>query len=88
MTNPVEFQGRYEDAGFLRGEGCYTADITVEGMATVVFVRSPFAHAEITRIDVSAALACPGVLGVLTGADAAADGLGTISSLLRRHSGL
>ena len=48
MTNPVEFQGRYEDAGFLRGEGCYTADIAVEGMATVVFVRSPFAHAEIT----------------------------------------
>ena len=85
MTNPVEFQGRYEDAGFLRGEGCYTADIAVEGMATVVFVRSPFAHAEITRIDVSAALACPGVLGVLTGADAAADGLGTISSLLRRR---
>ena len=33
MTNPVEFHGRYEDAGFLRGEGCYTADITVEGMA-------------------------------------------------------
>jgi len=38
-------------------------------------VRSPHAHARIRRIDVTGALAAPGVIAVLTGADAAADGL-------------
>jgi carbon-monoxide dehydrogenase large subunit len=39
-------------------------------------VRSPYAHAKIRAIDISRAAAAPGVLAVLTGADAAADGLG------------
>jgi carbon-monoxide dehydrogenase large subunit len=38
-------------------------------------VRSPHAHARIVRIDTAAALAIPGVLAVLTGADLVADGL-------------
>lgn len=39
-------------------------------------VRSPHAHATIRAIDIGPALAVPGVIAVLTGADAAADGLG------------
>jgi len=42
------------------------------------FVRSPHAHARIAGINPSAARAMPGVLGVLTGEDYAADGLGPV----------
>src|SRR5258705_12667382 len=42
-------------------------------------VRSPHAHARIVRIDTAAALATPGVLVVLTGADLVADGLRALS---------
>ena len=38
-------------------------------------VRSPHPHARILSVDASGALALPGVLAVLTGADCAADGL-------------
>jgi carbon-monoxide dehydrogenase large subunit len=41
-------------------------------------VRSPHPHARIVRIDTSAARSMPGVLGVFTGEDCAADGLGPI----------
>jgi len=42
-------------------------------------VRSPHAHARIVRIDTAPALASPGVLAVLTGADLVADGLKAFS---------
>jgi len=45
-------------------------------------VRSPQAHARIARIQTEAALAVPGVVGVLTGQNAAEDGLGTIPSIV------
>src|SRR6185437_7967550 len=45
------------------------------GQSWAVFVRSPHAHARIRSIDSGPALALPGVLGVLTGADLAADGV-------------
>ena len=41
-------------------------------------VRSPYPHARIRGIDAAAALAMPGVLGIFTGADCIADGLGAI----------
>jgi CO/xanthine dehydrogenase Mo-binding subunit len=44
-------------------------------LAHAVVLRSPHAHARIVRIDVAAARALPGVLTVLTAADADADGL-------------
>lgn len=44
----------------------YPSDIYVEGMLESAIVRSPFAHAEIESIDVSAALEVPGVVCVLT----------------------
>jgi carbon-monoxide dehydrogenase large subunit len=66
---------RLEDARLLTGGGCYSDDFALPGQAHGVALRSPHAHARIARIDGSAARSMPGVLAVLTGADAAADGL-------------
>jgi carbon-monoxide dehydrogenase large subunit len=60
---------RKEDYRFLTGAGNYTDDIRLENMTHAVFVRSPHAHATIKRIDKSAALAAPGVVAILDGAD-------------------
>jgi aerobic carbon-monoxide dehydrogenase large subunit len=65
---------RTEDPRFLTSGGVYTDDVVDErltGACHVFFVRSPVAHARIQRIDVSAALAAPGVIAVYTGADLA-----------------
>ena len=51
----------------------------------MVVLRSPHAHARIGNIDVSAAVAAPGVVAVFTGADAVADGLGTFTSRVRKN---
>jgi aerobic carbon-monoxide dehydrogenase large subunit len=66
---------RQEDARLLVGAGCYSDDVNLPGQAYACFVRSPHAHARIGRIDTAAALATPGVIAVLTGQDAAADGM-------------
>jgi aerobic carbon-monoxide dehydrogenase large subunit len=66
---------RKEDARLLSGGGCYSDDVNVPGQAYACFVRSPHAHARVGRVDSVAALATPGVIAVLTGADAAADGM-------------
>ncbi|NTY59449.1 xanthine dehydrogenase family protein molybdopterin-binding subunit [Mycolicibacterium sphagni] len=60
---------RVEDTRLLTGHGTYVDDIVRPGMLHACFVRSPFAHAKINSIDVSAALALPGVHAVLTAAD-------------------
>ncbi len=70
---------RTEDPRLLTGNGHYTDDVTLPHQAYAVFVRSPHAHADIKSIDKTAAEAMPGVIGVLTGADYAADGLGHIT---------
>ena len=78
---------RLEDDRLLRGAGHYTADHNVAGQAYMVVLRTPHAHADITGMETAEARAAPGVLAVLTGADAAADGLGGIdatSSLTNR----
>ena len=68
---------RREDERFLRGRGRYVEDITLDQpIAHAAFVRSPHAHAAVTRIDTAAAAAMPGVLAVLTGADWTAAGYG------------
>jgi carbon-monoxide dehydrogenase large subunit len=69
---------RVEDRRFLTGRARYVDDITLPHQAHGVFLLSPHAHARITRLDATRALAAPGVFTVLTGADAAADGLGGI----------
>ena len=67
---------RKEDKRFITGAGRYVDDMVVPGMKHAVFVRSPHAHAEITSIDVKEAKAMPGVIGVLTGKELKADGIG------------
>jgi aerobic carbon-monoxide dehydrogenase large subunit len=67
---------RFEDPRLVRGEGRYLGDIDLPGQAYAVVLRSPHAHARINGIDTQAARAAPGVLGVYTGVDYGADGLG------------
>src|SRR5215471_5558098 len=66
---------RVEDQRFLQGLGRYVDDISLPGLCHGVTLLSPHAHARIKRIDVAKAKAAPGVLAVLTGADAAAEKL-------------
>ena len=67
---------RKEDFRFLTGRGNYTDDIAQPGELFAHMLRSPHAHAKIASIDTAAAAAAPGVVLVLTGADADTDGLG------------
>jgi aerobic carbon-monoxide dehydrogenase large subunit len=60
---------RKEDARFIRGQGTYIDDIKLPGMLFGALVRSPYAHARITSIDKSKALATAGVVAVLTADD-------------------
>ncbi|WP_427006100.1 xanthine dehydrogenase family protein molybdopterin-binding subunit [Pseudarthrobacter sp. H2] len=64
---------RKEDAHLITGRSRYTDNITLPGMLHLAMVRSPFAHAKITSVDVAAAESSPGVVAVLTGADVAAE---------------
>lgn len=65
---------RFEDRRLLAGQGRYTDDISVAGQVWALMLRSPHAHAILHRIDVARALAAPGALAVLTGADYQRDG--------------
>jgi aerobic carbon-monoxide dehydrogenase large subunit len=69
---------RKEDLRLLTGRGRFGDDLALPRMAHAVIMRSPHAHARIVSVDKRAALAAPGVLAVLTGADYLADGLGPI----------
>ena len=69
---------RKEDARLVSGQGRYSDDFNQPGQAHAQFVRSPHAHARVLRIDVTAARAVSGVIAVLTGKDAEADGLAPI----------
>jgi aerobic carbon-monoxide dehydrogenase large subunit len=69
---------RLEDFRFLTGRGRYVDDVAVPGAAYLHVLRSPHAHAAIERIDISAAQASPGVLGVFAEADLRAEGLGPL----------
>jgi len=60
---------RVEDPRMLLGKSRYVDDIHLPGTLALAFVRSPYAHARMTRIDVNAAKAHPGVQAVLTGTD-------------------
>ena len=67
---------RFEDIRLVQGKGRYTDDIDVPGQVWAAFVRSPHAHAKLRNIDLTRALAMPGVLKILTGQDYAAAGFG------------
>lgn len=75
---------RVEDLRLLRGLGRYTDDHRIADAVHLVFVRSPHAAARMRGIAVEAARAAPGVLGVFTGADLEASGLGTLHTMVER----
>ncbi|HWK47653.1 MAG TPA: xanthine dehydrogenase family protein molybdopterin-binding subunit [Stellaceae bacterium] len=66
---------RIEDAALLAGVGRFTDDISLPSQTYICFLRSPHPHARIVSIDVTGALAMPGVIAVLTGADLVAAGV-------------
>ena len=60
---------RVEDPRFLTGQGRFLGAMNRLGLLHAVFVRSPAAHAVITRIDTRDAALAPGVVAVFTGDD-------------------
>jgi CO/xanthine dehydrogenase Mo-binding subunit len=58
---------RKEDKRLLKGQGAFVDDLWMHRQGHVHFVRSPYAHARITAIDVSRCEAVPGVYATLTG---------------------
>ena len=69
---------RKEDVRFITGNGRYTDDFNQPGQCFAVFLRSPYARADILEVRVDEAEAAPGVIAVLTGADMASDGIGDL----------
>jgi len=80
VTTPPKICGmghrmkRKEDPRFIQGHGNYVDDVSLPGMLYLDLVRSPYAHAKITKIDATEALKIPGVLAVITGKDLQAAG--------------
>ena len=62
---------RREDPRLITGRGTYVDDVRLVGTLSMVLVRSPHAHANITGVDTSAASAADGVVAVYTGDDLA-----------------
>lgn len=64
-TRPI----RHDGADKVTGRALYGADIQLAGLLHGAILRSPHAHARIRSIDISKALALPGVKAVVTAAD-------------------
>lgn len=60
---------RKEDARLITGRTRFTDNIVLPGMLHAAILRSPFAHASITSLDVTEAKSRPGVIAVYTGKD-------------------
>ncbi len=69
---------RKEDAKLLTGQSRFIDDLNMTGMVWASLVRSPYAHAKITRVDVTAAREAEGVVAVFSGADLADDWAATL----------
>jgi carbon-monoxide dehydrogenase large subunit len=67
---------RKEDPELVTGQARYIDDMTLPGMVWMTVVRSPHAHARIRKVDVSGALARPGVVAAFTGEDLASEWAG------------
>jgi len=81
---PVE---RVEDERLLRGQGEFVDDVKRPDMLHAAVLRSPLAHGRIRSIDVSAALAVPGVHAVITAADVVFE-LGAVPVIPQRQEAL
>ena len=64
---------RKEDARLVTGQTMWTDNLVLPGMLHMAFLRSPYAHAKITSVDVSAAKSVPGVVAAFAGSDFAED---------------
>jgi carbon-monoxide dehydrogenase large subunit len=62
---------RREDPALVSGTARYVDDIMPTGTLHLAVVRSPFAHADVTEVDISAAVDAPGVWAVITPDDVA-----------------
>ncbi len=69
---------RVEDERLLIGRGQFLGDQSFPGQLEMVVVRSPHAHADLAMIDIGRASGMPGIVGIFTADDLAADGLGPI----------
>src|SRR5215470_12027147 len=93
MAKPRRIDGigapvkRREDFRLLTGRGRYAEDWSTPGEVHAAFVRSPHAHADVVSIDAKPALGVEGVLGVFTGRDLIADGVGPIPTLIAERGG-
>jgi carbon-monoxide dehydrogenase large subunit len=66
---------RREDPRLITGRATYVDDVKLVGMVHAAFIRSPYAHAKILRLQMAKAKAHPGVLAVFSGADLHAAGM-------------
>jgi carbon-monoxide dehydrogenase large subunit len=64
---------RVEDGRYVTGQAAYVGNIQLPGMLHIAFTRSPVAHGAVGDIDLSEALAVPGVVAAVTGADLAGE---------------
>lgn len=71
-------QKRLEDDRLLVGKGLFSDDRAFPGVAWLVLVRSPYAHAKIGSVDLAAVREAPGVLAAWTMQDLRKDGVGHI----------
>jgi carbon-monoxide dehydrogenase large subunit len=67
---------RKEDDALLRGRATFVDNLTLPGMLWMAVVRSPYAHARIESIDLTAVRAAEGVVAAFSGADLAEDWAG------------
>jgi aerobic carbon-monoxide dehydrogenase large subunit len=78
---------RLEDPRFITGRGSFVDDIALPRQRHGALVMSPHAHARIRRVDTEKAKAAPGVIAVLTAADAEADKIGSLLPVMPQDMG-
>jgi carbon-monoxide dehydrogenase large subunit len=78
MTAVGEAVLRKEDAKLLTGQGRYVDNLAAPGMVWAYLVRSPYAHARIVSVDLSAAREAEGVVAAFSGADLAGEWQGSL----------
>jgi carbon-monoxide dehydrogenase large subunit len=60
---------RREDPRLITGAATYVDDVKLPGLTYAAILRSPYAHARITAINLSEARKAAGVIAVYTGFD-------------------
>lgn len=80
VIKTTDRRGRIEDHRLLTGQGRYTDDLKVADATCAVFARAPMASARFGAIDLTDALAMPGVVAIYTAQDLKADGVGPVQA--------